>query len=228
MSQQQKQKMGQEQSAVNTPQARFGDKQKLVTNSFFATDSIELITSSRGTPFVTGGSAAMMLMGNIGGNNAIDASTFKLNCFQLLEIIKPSTGGVLEGFSAIVKNLEEIIKLYDLITTSYSKQTTQLQFVMSGNNNNNLLLGSSTKTSSSAKRPAFDMMTDAITSHVLRTKDLMEELVEMSEHHARRSLKRNSVTSMNSASSMYNIQAAGYDWSNLDNKQVSFNGVNEF
>lgn len=223
--------MGQEQSlpftTSNNSYLRASDKQKLVTPHIFNADHVELMTHSRSTPNMLpssiGASASMMLMGNI-GNASIDTNSFRLTCRQLLDIIKPLSGGILEGFTTTVKNIEEIMKLYDQIITNYSKQTTQLQYTMNGKNNNNLLLGASSSSSSmtnSENRHAFDMMTDAISTHILQTKNQLEELVELNEQNARRSLKRNSVSS---ASAMFastnNLQAAGYDWSNLDNKQV--------
>ncbi|KAF0976106.1 hypothetical protein FDP41_004781 [Naegleria fowleri] len=225
--------MGQEQSlpftTSNNSYLRASDKQKLVTPHIFNADHVELMTHSRSTPNMLpssiGASASMMLMGNI-GNASIDTNSFRLTCRQLLDIIKPSSGGILEGFTTTVKNIEEIMKLYDQIITNYSKQTTQLQYTMNGKNNNNLLLGASSSSSSmtnSENRHAFDMMTDAISTHILQTKNQLEELVELNEQNARRSLKRNSVSS---ASAMFastnNLQAAGYDWSNLDNKQRYF------
>ncbi|KAG2381423.1 hypothetical protein C9374_006412 [Naegleria lovaniensis] len=218
--------MGQEQSLPITSSTNY--PRGGVTPHIFNADHVELLSHSRSTPNIlpssVGASASMMLMGNI-GNASIDTNSFRLTCRQLLDIIKPSSGGILEGFTTTVKNIEEIMKLYDQIITNYSKQTTQLQYTMAGKNNNNLLLGASTSNfSNSGNRHAFDMMTDAISSHILKTKSQLEELVELNEQHARRSLKRtNSMTSTTSLfASTNNLQAAGYDWSNLDNKQRYF------
>jgi len=221
--------MGQEQS-------NDGDKQNLVTNSasrfnlslpsHTENGSTELLSIGGGRTvanLVTGGSASMVISGNIGN---IDTNTFRIACRQLLEVIKPSNGTTIEGFANVAKNTEEIIKLYDDISTHYKKQMTQLLFTLSGRNNNNILLGTSSTSSSANYKPAFNEMVEGIRSRVTRTKAKMDELVAVTESNARRSLKRSnsfggSSSSLPSPMSSANLQSLGqFDWSTVDNKHV--------
>lgn len=215
--------MGQEQSS---------DKQQLVTNlpgthfnmSQASHGLVELLPYNKQSGMILGGSASLLISGNAGAGT-IDTNMFRITCNNLLSIIKPPSG-VLEGFTIPVKNIEEIVKYYDDISNNFSKQNTQILFSLTGKNNNNILLGA--RSTVSGYKQAFDVMTENIINHLQQTKKNLEDLVAISEANARRSLKRSSSVTgtMSNSSSNANLSSMGYDWSNIDNKQVCAFDIN--
>src|SRR3989338_8476302 len=152
--------MGQEQSS---------DKQQLVTTTQFNMKQashglVELLPYNKQSGMITGGSASMLIAGNAG---TIDTNMFRITCKNLLSIVKPPSG-VLEGFTTPVKNIEEILKLYDDISSNFSKQTTQILYSLSGTPNNNILLGA--KNTVTGYKQAFEVMTENILNHFQKTK----------------------------------------------------------